>query len=94
MTGHVFHPGHHELHGITVVVRTTGSRILVGRFDKQDENGVHLIGVSIHDASASDPAQADFLSRTVKYGVRVDQPHLVIPQSQVREITPLGTISM
>ena len=34
MTGFVLHPGHHELHGITVVVETVGPLTYVARFDK------------------------------------------------------------
>ena len=90
MTGHVFHPGHQELHGITVVVHTTEPRVLVGRFDRQDESGVHLIGVSLHNSSES--SEVDFLARTIKFGVRVDRPHYVIPGEQVRQITPLGSL--
>ena len=90
MTGHVFHPGHHDLHGITVVVRTE-SRLVVGRFDKQDDLGVHMIGVSVHESS-TDMSDADFLARTRKFGVRVDRPHLVIRSDQVSEITPLGAL--
>jgi putative YphP/YqiW family bacilliredoxin len=35
----LFHPGHHELHGITVVIETHGSRTYVGRFDSEDQQG-------------------------------------------------------
>jgi hypothetical protein len=93
MTGHVFHPGHDQLHGITVVLETTGKLMYVGRFDRQDETGVHLIGVSVFDPAQGTMSRTDFLSRTVKFGVRIDRPHLVVPGSQVSEITPLGDIA-
>lgn len=70
------------------MVHTTGTRVLVGRFDRQDESGVHLIGVSIHDSSES--SEIDFLARTIKFGVRVDRPHFLVPGEQVRQITALG----
>ena len=92
MAGHVFHPGHHELHGITVVVHTAEPRVFVGRFDRQDESGVHLIGVSAHDSTQT--TEAEFLSRTIKFGVRVDRPHLVIPADLVRQIIPLGSLQI
>ena len=75
-----------------MVVHTTESRIVVGRFDKQDELGIHMIGVSVHESSSTGMSGADFLTRTRKFGVRVDRPHLVIPSDQVREITPLGAL--
>lgn len=92
MPGHVFHPGHHELHGITVVLTTTDARLFVGRFDRQDEAGVHLVGVSVFDPAGAAGTSEEFLARTVKYGVRVDRPHLAVPGALVREIVPLGSV--
>ena len=92
MSGHVFHPGHHDLHGITVVLETTGDEIYVGRFDSQDETGVHLIGVSIYTPRENAATKAEFLAHTAKFGVRVDRPHLVVPTPVVSAITPLGTM--
>lgn len=89
MSGHVFHPGHHDLHGITVILRTTDQQILVGRFDTQDDGGVHMIGVSSFDA-ARDGSPPEFLARTGKFGIRVDQPHSVTKNELVASITPLS----
>ena len=94
MTGHVFHPGHDDLHGITVVLETVQAHLYVGRFDRQDESGVHMIGVSIFDPAQATQSSAEFLARTAKFGVRVDRPHLVVPTSQVSQITPLGSIGL
>ena len=93
MTGHVFHPGHQELHGITVVLETKTAELFVGRYDRQDELGVHMIGVSIFDPSKAQMSSTEFLARTAKFGVRVDRPHLVIPADAVHGITPLGSLS-
>lgn len=92
MSGHVFHPGHQELHGITVVLETKDAGLFVGRYDRQDESGVHMIGVSIFDPSQSQVTSAEFLARTAKSGVRVDRPHLVVPAERVQAITPLGSL--
>jgi hypothetical protein len=91
VTGHVFHPGHQELHGITVVLETK-DQLYVGRYDRQDELGVHMIGVSIFDPSQDPMTSAEFLDRTARFGVRVDRPHLVIPTEKVHGITPLGSL--
>ncbi|MEO8199345.1 MAG: hypothetical protein ABI679_02380 [Gemmatimonadota bacterium] len=90
MSGHVFHPGHDQLHGITVILETTGPRVLVGRFDSQDEQGVNLIGVSVFDTSGGESTKEEFLARTRKFGVKVDHPHLRIPLPTVSRILPLG----
>ena len=93
MTGHVFHPGHHALHGITVVVETSGTLTYVGRFDTEDERGVHLIGASLHDASVEPMPLPEFLRTTMEFGVKVDRPHLVVPSAQIRRISPLNELS-
>ena len=42
LSGRPLHSDRHELHGITVVLDTQGAGTYVGRFDSQDERGVHL----------------------------------------------------
>lgn len=90
MSGHVFHHGHHELHGVTVVLETKGPRTYIGRFDTQDDAGVHLLYVAIHDAEPGQPSKAEYLRQTAKYGVRHDQKHVLVPAGDVAKITPLS----
>jgi hypothetical protein len=92
MSGHVFHPGHSELHGITVVVETSGARTYVGRYDTADERGVHLLDVGVHDRSATDLSQEDYIRKSAKFGVRSELKHLVVPRDQVARISPLGEV--
>jgi hypothetical protein len=89
VSGHVFHPGHHELHGITVVLRTTDHQILVGRFDSVDAGGVRMLGVSAFNAER-DGSPPEFLARTNKFGIRVDRLQATIDNSVVASITPLS----
>lgn len=89
MTGHVFHPGHHELHGVTVVLETHGSRTYVGRFDSQDERGVHLHDVGVYDASAAAGSKEEFLRRCDKFGIRSEHRELVVPGVEVAGIQRL-----
>lgn len=93
MTGFVLHPGHHELHGITVVVETNGPITYVARFDTADDQAVYLLNVAIHDQGTSGPALEEFLDRTRKFGVKAAQKHLRIPADQVKRITRLADSS-
>ena len=86
MTGHVFHPGHQELHGITVVLETGGSKTYVGRFDSQDDRGVHLHDVGVHDAATARVSKEDFLRRCDKFGIRPEHRDLLVPSSDVVRI--------
>jgi hypothetical protein len=87
----VFHPGHHELHGVTVVVETVGPLTYVGRFDSEDAAGVHLLDVGVHDDAAGGTRE-DFVRRSARFGVRSDRKHLVVPLAEVTRITPLGAM--
>ena len=88
----MFHPGHHALHGITVVLETTGSLTYVGRFDTQDDGGVHLLDVAVHDRSDPASSREEFLRRTLKFGVPVTRKHVVVPSSDVATLVPLSTV--
>ena len=85
---HVFHPGHHELHGITVVLETSGRETFVGRFDSEDEQGVRMLDVGIHDGGGS--AKEEYIRRSLKYGVRADRKQIVVPKEAVTRITRLA----
>jgi hypothetical protein len=95
MSGHIFHPGHAELHGITVVLETTGSRTYVGRFDSQDERGIHMLDVGVFDEKGENAAELskdEYIRRSAKFGIRSEHKHLVVPSSEVARITPLGEV--
>ena len=95
MTGHVFHPGHSELHGITVVVETRDDRTYVGRYDSEDETGLHILDVGIHDASlAPQLTKEDYLRKCSRFGVPRDQKHLVVPAPRVLRVTRLSEIPL
>ena len=91
MTGHVFHPGHAELHGVTVVVETHGARTYVGRYDSEDEAGVHLLDVGMHEEPTG-ISRDEYLRKTGKFGIRIDHRHLLIPRREVVRITRLAEL--
>jgi hypothetical protein len=93
MTGHVFHPGHAELHGITVVLETHGPLTYVGRYDSEDAAGVHLLDVGVHDGSAESMSKEEYVRRSAKFGIRSDHKHLVVPTNQVAQIIRLGAMA-
>jgi hypothetical protein len=92
MMGHVFHPGHAPLHGITVVVETREGCTYVGRYDTEDERGVHLLDVGVHQPTDG-VSKADYIRKSATFGVRSDHKHLVVPAEQVLQITPLGRLA-
>jgi len=88
MSGHVFHPGHHELHGITVVVSTSGDQTFVGRFDREDDARAYLKDVGVHQAD-HEPWD-EYLERTRMYGIKVEHRDLVIARDDITSIQRLS----
>ena len=74
-----------------MVVETEGALTYVGRFDTEDETGVHLLNVGVHDATAGG-SKDEYVKRSAKFGIRAEQKHLVIPRQQVARITKLAEI--
>jgi hypothetical protein len=93
MPGHVFHPGHAELHGITVVIETYGSRTYVGRFDSEDAQGVHMLDVGVHNADIIGPSKEEYLQKSARFGVRAEHKHLVVPTGQIARIARLAELT-
>jgi hypothetical protein len=90
MPGHVFHPGHEALHGVTVVVEGSSGRTWVGRYHETNERGVELHDVAIHDPAITTIARGAWLERLRKFGIRVDEPLVILPRKEAGAITPLS----
>ena len=92
MTGHVFHPGHAELHGVTVIVETNGPRTYVGRYDSEDDQGLHILDVGIHEEPAA-ISKEEYLKKTARFGIKSQHRHLVVPRREVTRITRLAELA-
>jgi len=85
MSGHVFHPGHSELHGITVVLESAAA-LYIGRYHEETSQGVLLHDVAEHRAPEG---RAEFVRQTLKFGVRAQHPNVLIPSGDVRRVVRL-----
>jgi hypothetical protein len=88
---HVFHHDRHALHGVTVVLETASGDTYLGRFDSEDELGVHLLDVGKHSGGTD---RDEYIRRSMRFGIRVEQKHVVLPTASVAKITPLGEVSV
>jgi hypothetical protein len=86
MSGHVFHPGHSELHGTTVVLESTGEVLYIGRYHEETPQGVLLHDVAEHREPAT---RAEFVRKTLKFGVHARYPHMLIPSADVQRVVRL-----
>ena len=85
----VFHPGHEELHGVTVVVEGTSGRTWVGRYHETNERGVVLRDVAIHDPATVSQPRAAWIERIRKFGIRIEEPLVILPRKEAGPITRL-----
>jgi len=86
MSGHVFHPGHDEWHGQTVVVFTT-ARIVVGRWDAVQGGRLLMHDVAVHEGTG-EPRDA-WLARIKQYGIPVQHRDYDLPHGDVERVTRL-----
>jgi hypothetical protein len=85
----VFHPGHDEWHGQTVVVFTTGPRTYVGRWDAVAGGRVRMLDVAVHDEGASDESREAWVARLNKFGIPRDQDVVAVPEAEVARVVRL-----
>jgi hypothetical protein len=88
MSGHVFHPGHDELHGVTVVLRGASGRTYVGRWHERRPDGVLLRDAAIHEPTAGDVEA--WLAKLSRFGVPPEHRTLLVPVDDAGSISRLG----
>ena len=89
MSGHVFHPGHEELHGVTVVVEGPGGRTWVGRYHERTGSGLMLRDAATHDAATAPISRDAWIDRQIRFGIQAEARHLVVPGDQAVRIVRL-----
>jgi hypothetical protein len=89
MSGHVFHPGHEELHGITVVIEGPDGPSHVGRYHEANDRGIVMHDVAVFRDGAA-PSRESWIKRQLQFGVAIDQKHLIVPSGAVSRIVRLA----
>jgi len=87
-----FHHDKGELHGITVVVDTTGPQVFVGRCDTQDEGSIVLLDVDFHEDGDDGKTKEQWLGRVAMVGPWVKHPRVVLPMTQVASVRKLADL--
>jgi hypothetical protein len=88
-TGHVFHPGHDEWHGQTVVVYTKGPRTLVGRWDAIVDDQLQMRDVAVHDSARDDEPPAAWVARLKQFGIPVQHGTFALGAAEVEHVVRL-----
>jgi hypothetical protein len=87
-----FHQGMGELHGITVVVDTTGPEIFVGRCHEMDDRGIFLHDADVHRDGENGRSKEDYVRRASQLGVWKKYDHLMIPRDRIASVRRLGEV--
>ena len=87
-----FHTGKGELHGITVVVDTTGPRVHVGRCETVTEDGVKLLDADVHEEGPGRPSKDEYLRQAARLGVWKRYDDLLVPAAEVASVRRLGDL--
>lgn len=87
-----FHQGKSELHGITVVVDTTGPEIFIGRCDDEDERGILLNDVDVHLDGEGGRSKEEYVKRASMLGTWKKHNRLFIPRDKVASVRRLGEL--
>jgi hypothetical protein len=88
-----FHQNRSELHGITVVVDTTGPEIVIGRCDDEDDRGIILNDADIHRDGEGGRSKDDYVKRAAQFGVWKKYDRLMIPREKVASVRRLGELA-
>ncbi|HEX2252791.1 MAG TPA: hypothetical protein VHQ65_05955 [Thermoanaerobaculia bacterium] len=87
-----FHQGKHALHGITVVVDTTGAEVWVGRCDDITEQGVILLDADVHRDGDDGHSKGEWVERAARFGVWPRHRRQVLTGDVVTSVRPLGEV--
>lgn len=87
-----FHSNKSALHGITVVVDTTGPEVFVGRCDDEDERGIVLDDADVHRDGDGGRSKQQYVERAALYGVWGKHARLFIPRERIASVRRLGEI--
>ncbi len=89
-----FHDDLGELHGITVVVDTSGPMVYIGRCHEADDERVVLRDVDEHEDGREGTSKEELVQRAARFGVWKKHHRLVVPRAEVTSIKRLGEIAI
>jgi hypothetical protein len=87
-----FHQDKGELHGITVVVDTSGPTVYVGRCDTMDGRGIVLLDVDVHEDGAEGRSKEEFVRQAARFGHWKKHDQITIEAANIASVRRLGEV--
>ena len=85
-----FHQNRGELHGVTVIVDTTGPEIFVGRCNDMDDRGILLFEADVHNDGEGGRSKEDYVRRVSQLGFWKKYDRLLIPTDKIASVRRLS----
>jgi hypothetical protein len=76
------------LHGVTVVVDTSGPKVYIGRYHSENDRGVLLNDADVRELNDG-TTKEEYLARSAKYGVFKNTDRVRVPRADVISIRRL-----
>jgi hypothetical protein len=87
-----FHQNRGELHGITVIVDTTGPEIFVGRCNDEDDRGIFLFEADVHHDGEGGRSKEEYVRRVSQLGFWKKHDQLMIPREKIASVRKLSEV--
>lgn len=79
-----------EMHGMTVVLETSGPKLFVGRFDQQMGEHYLLHDADVFEAAPGGPSREEYLAKSAAWGIWAKQKDLYVLASEVTAMRRLS----
>lgn len=89
-----FHDGRGDLHGITVLVQTSGPQVWAGRCDTMEGGRIVLLGADLHTEGEGVMSRAEWVRRTAMVGVQPRHDRVVLALDDVASVRRLSEIEI
>ncbi len=89
-----FHSDKGDLHGITVVVDTSGKQVFIGRCEEVTPVAVILNDAESHEEGSEGKSKDDFIRRAAQIGIWPKLARVAVPRGEVASIRRLGEIPL
>lgn len=88
-----FHHDKSELHGITVVVKTDGDEVYVGRCDDMDDQRIILLDADCHRDGEDGRSTTEYLERAARFGIWKKFDRLAISRTSATTVLRLAELA-
>lgn len=88
-----FHSDKGPLHGKTVVVKTKGAAVFIGRCDTQTPEAIYLLDADRHEDGHDGKSIDDYIKNAAQWGHWPRIPQVTVPGEDIESVQKLNDVS-